>query len=276
MKYGFALPVSDPLHVVELAVLAETHGWDGVFAAELPWGTDAWVSLTAAAMKTERILLGSLLTPASRMRPWKLASETATLDRISNGRVILAVGLGAVETGFAEFGEATARKTRVELMEESLELLGHLWKKERFTYSGKHFQVDTTPLQESMMTWVVEPVQQPSIPIWLTAGWPREASMQRALKYQGLLPNVFGDDGKMRDITYEDARAMREYATAHRTSDTPFDIIVEGNTVDSGEESRNRVAGWEAAGATWWIESPWEKMNEIDLFRERIKLGPPA
>ena len=46
------------------------------------------------------------------MRPWKLASETATLDNLSGGRVILSVGLGAIDTGFEAFGEVTDRKTR--------------------------------------------------------------------------------------------------------------------------------------------------------------------
>jgi alkanesulfonate monooxygenase SsuD/methylene tetrahydromethanopterin reductase-like flavin-dependent oxidoreductase (luciferase family) len=48
-----------------------------------------------------------MLTPLSRMRPWKLASESATLDNLSNGRVIISVGLGALETGFEAFGEVT-------------------------------------------------------------------------------------------------------------------------------------------------------------------------
>ena len=61
------------------------------------WGVDAWVSLTAAAMRTERIRLGTMLSPVSRMRPWKLASETATLDDLSGGRVILSVGPDAID-----------------------------------------------------------------------------------------------------------------------------------------------------------------------------------
>src|SRR6266568_1082664 len=112
MKYGFVLPAGDARTVANFAYEAEQAGWDGLFVSEPVWGIDAWVSLTAAAMRTERIRLGTDLTPLSRMRPWKLASETATLDQLSNGRVILAVGLGAVDTGFDAFGEVTDRKTR--------------------------------------------------------------------------------------------------------------------------------------------------------------------
>ena len=118
MKYGFVLPHGDARTAADFAQAAEQAGWDGFFVWEPVWGIDAWVSLTAAAMCTQRIRLGTLLTPLSRMRPWKLASETATLDQLSNGRVILAVGLGAIESGFESFGEVTDRKTRAELLDE--------------------------------------------------------------------------------------------------------------------------------------------------------------
>src|SRR4030067_58609 len=104
MKFGFVLPFGDARAAAELAYLAERSGWDGFFVWEPVWGVDAWVSLTAAAMRTRRIRLGTLLTPLSRMRPWKLASESATLDNLSGGRVILSGGLGALDTGLAAFG----------------------------------------------------------------------------------------------------------------------------------------------------------------------------
>src|SRR3990170_1566796 len=127
MKYGFVLPFGDALTAADLAYAAEQAGWDGFFVWEPVWGSDAWVSLAAAAMVTERIKLGTMLTPLSRMRPWKLASETATLDRLSGGRVILAVGLGAIDSGFAAFGEETDRRIRAELLDEGLDILTALW-----------------------------------------------------------------------------------------------------------------------------------------------------
>ena len=109
MKYGFVFPGGEARTAAEFAQAAEEAGWDGFFVWEPVWGVDAWVSLAAAAMVTQRIRLGTMITPLSRMRPWKLASESATLDRLSNGRVILSVGLGALDSGFAAFGEATDR-----------------------------------------------------------------------------------------------------------------------------------------------------------------------
>ncbi len=139
MQYGFVMPFGDARTAADLARLAEASGWDGFFVWEPVWGYDAWVCLTAAAMTTGRIRLGTLLSPISRMRPWKLASETATLDRLSNGRLILSVGLGAPETGFGEFGEVTDRKTRAELMDEGLDILTGLWAGQPFQYEGKHY-----------------------------------------------------------------------------------------------------------------------------------------
>src|SRR5579884_3475689 len=103
MHHGFVLPQGDAREAAELAREAEAAGWDAFFVWDPVWGVDPWVALAAAAMVTGRIRLGTMLTPVSRRRPWKLASETATLDRLSNGRVILAVGLGAIDTGFAAF-----------------------------------------------------------------------------------------------------------------------------------------------------------------------------
>jgi alkanesulfonate monooxygenase SsuD/methylene tetrahydromethanopterin reductase-like flavin-dependent oxidoreductase (luciferase family) len=147
MKFGFVFPGGEARTAAEFAQQAEAAGWDGFFAWEPVWGVDAWVSLTAAAMRTERIRLGTLITPLSRMRPWKLASETATLDRLSNGRVILSVGLGAVDTGFEAFGEVTDRRTRAELLDEGLEILTGLWRGQPFQFQGKHYTVKPTDFQ---------------------------------------------------------------------------------------------------------------------------------
>ena len=180
MRYGFVLPGGDARTAADYAQAAERAGWDGFFVYEPVWGVDAWVSLTAAAMQTERIRLGTMLSPLSRMRPWKLASETATLDRLSDGRVILAVGLGAIDTGFSEFGEVTDRKTRAELLDEGLDIVTGLWRGQPFRHDGKHYTV-----REAYFNPPPPPVQQPRIPIWVVGDWPRMRSMRSVLRYDG-------------------------------------------------------------------------------------------
>jgi alkanesulfonate monooxygenase SsuD/methylene tetrahydromethanopterin reductase-like flavin-dependent oxidoreductase (luciferase family) len=274
MKYGFVLPSWDVQPVAALAREAENAGWDGVFLWEPVWGFDAWMLLAAAATQTERISLGTMLTPPSRMRPWKLASETLTLDHLSKGRVILSVGLGAPDTGFDAFGEVTDRKTRAELLDESLEILIGLWRGKPFRYEGKHYSI-----RESTFPAPPPTVQQPRIPIWVVGAWPREKSMQRALRYDGLLPNVINPGSPPGRPGLEDVRAMRAYVDAQLSGKGPFDIIVEGVTPGDPAEAGAAVRPWAEAGATWWIEADWNELNgpnPVESARRRIIHGPPA
>jgi alkanesulfonate monooxygenase SsuD/methylene tetrahydromethanopterin reductase-like flavin-dependent oxidoreductase (luciferase family) len=274
MKYGFVLPTGDARTAADLAYDAEQAGWDGFFVYETIWGIDAWVSLTAAAMRTERIRLGTDLTPLSRMRPWKLASETTTLDNLSGGRVILSVGLGAIDTGFEAFGEVTDRKTRAELLDEGLDILTGLWRGQPFSYDGKHYTIRPTEFMPPP-----PPVQQPRIPIWVVGAWPRPKSMQRVLRYDGIMPTVIGDDRQMRDVTPDDIRQIKAFVEANRTATTPFDIVMEGETPGDNPQAAAEIVGrWAGVGATWWIESRWELPRDTDglkIVRERILQGPP-
>jgi alkanesulfonate monooxygenase SsuD/methylene tetrahydromethanopterin reductase-like flavin-dependent oxidoreductase (luciferase family) len=275
MKCGFVFPGGDARTAAEHARLAEDAGWDGFFVWEPVWGFDAWVTLAAAAMLTSKIRLGTMLTPLSRMRPWKLASETVTVDHLSGGRVILSVGLGATDTGFEAFGEVTDRKQRAELLDEGLEILTGLWRGQPFSYTGKHYAVKPTDFFPPP-----PPVQQPRIPIWVVGAWKREKSLQRALRYDGLLPLVMKDGGGFRNTEPEDIRAMKAYIKTHRTATTPYDIVVEGVTPGNDlARSAEIVQDWEDAGATWWIEAMWNVQgdgNGLKAVRKRIEQGPPV
>lgn len=274
MQYGFVLPSGDARIAADFAFEAEQAGWDAFFVWEPVWGIDAWVSLTAAAMRTQRIRLGTMLTPLSRMRPWELASKTVTLDHLSQGRVILSVGLGAVETGFAEFGEVTDRKTRAELLDEGLDILTGLWRGQPFTYDGQHYHVKPTHFFPSP-----PPVQQPRIPIWVVGAWRRAQSMARALRYDGLLPNVLNERGEHTPPTPDHIRDITAYIQQHRTDTTPYDVIVEGKTPgDDRVAGSSIVQPWIEAGATWWIEALWptpDQPTDLDGVLRRIKHGPP-
>src|SRR6266480_5669238 len=115
MRTGFVLPGGPATEQLEQAVLAEESGWDGVFVWEAAYGVDAWSLLAAMAARTERIRLGTLLTPLPWRRPWKLASQVATLDQLSDGRAILAVGVGAVDAALGHTGEVTDLRERAAL-----------------------------------------------------------------------------------------------------------------------------------------------------------------
>jgi alkanesulfonate monooxygenase SsuD/methylene tetrahydromethanopterin reductase-like flavin-dependent oxidoreductase (luciferase family) len=277
MKNGFVLPFGDARLAADLALLAEQNGWDGIFVWEPVWGVDAWVQLTAAAMRTERIRLGTMLTPLSRMRPWKLAGEAAALDNLSGGRVILSVGLGAPDTGWEAFGEVTDRRTRAELLDEGLEIVTGLWRGQPFAYEGKHYHVKPTDFMVPP-----PPVQQPRIPIWVVGAWPYPKSMARALRYDGLIPSMVDAEGKAAQASPEVIHEMGRYAEANRPAEEagrPFDIVVEGVTPgDDRSAAAAIVRPWAEAGATWWIEALWnlgDQADPVELIRARIVQGPP-
>lgn len=276
MRYGFVIPKGEIHEIAELAHEAEVAGWDGVFywdgiyiegASEI---YDPWVTLAAMAMRTERVRLGAMLTPPARRRPWKLARETTSVDRLSNGRLILPVGLGTMDDGgFSRVGEPTDRRTRAELLDESLEILTGLWSGEPFAFHGRHYQMEA-------MTFLPTPVQRPRIPIWVVGGWPREKSMARAVRYDGLLPNKLNPDGSVGEVTPADIAAMREYVRTHRSDTTSYDIIFEGRTPgDNPTAAADQVRPYVEAGITWWIEAMWTSPNEMADVRARIQQGPP-
>jgi len=274
MNFGFVLPYGDASTAGEMAYAAEQAGWNGFFVWEPVWGIDAWVSLTAAAMRTQTIRLGTMLTPLSRMRPWKLASETASLDNLSGGRVILAVGLGAIDTGFTAFGEVTDRKQRAELLDEGLDILTGLWKGQPFSYQGRHYQIQPTDFMPPP-----PPVQQPRIPIWVVGAWPYEKSMRRALKFDGLLPTTIDPQHGARQSKPGELREITGYIREHLGTDSPYDIIVEGETPgDNPNRARKILQPWIQAGATWWLEAMWNAPRNEDglqLVRRRLEQGPP-
>jgi alkanesulfonate monooxygenase SsuD/methylene tetrahydromethanopterin reductase-like flavin-dependent oxidoreductase (luciferase family) len=270
MRYGFIVPKGDPRAIAELAREAEEAGWDGVFyydaicVGEMET-YDPWVVMAAMAMRTERVRLGAILTPPARRRPWKLARETMTLDHLSGGRLVLPVGLGALDDGgFSKVGEPADRKIRAELLDESLEILTGLWSGEPFSYDGKHYHLEE-------MTFLPPSVQRPRIPIWIVGAWPSKKSMNRALRYEGLL--AYTTRG---EVAPEDIRAMKEYVEENKEMDGTFDIVWEGVTPgDDPERAASMVRPFAEAGATWWIESPWSPPNEPEDLRHRIGQGPP-
>ena len=275
MRYGFIIPGGDLQTIVELAHEAETVGWDGVFYWDGIYIKDAglmydpWVVLAAIASHTQGVRIGAILTPLSRRRPWKVARETVTLDHLSNGRLVLPVGLGALDDGgFAKVGEATDRKVRAELLDESLDILSGLWSGQPFSFDGKHYHMEE-------MTFLPPPVQKPRIPIWVVGVWPSMKSMRRVLRYDGLLPAKLNADGSFADITPADIQAMKVYITEQRAQSTPFDIVMEGETPgDNHEQAVAIVRPYADAGATWWMESRWSAASS-DVVRTRIRQGPP-
>lgn len=276
MYFAFNVPnfghFGDARLLAELAHEAEEAGWDGFFiwdhiGSGPDWPdpfADPWIALTAMALATSRIKLGPLVTPLPRRRPWKVARESVTLDRLSNGRLILGVGIGTDRVReFSCFGEDGADRPHGEMLDEGLEVLTRLWSGEPFSFQGQHYQLTDA-------CFLPTPLQQPRIPIWLAAAWPNKKPFRRAARWDGVSPIMWD-----RQLTAQDYREIVAYLRTQRTGDAPFDIIAAGNTSGTDkEQDRAMLAPFAEAGVTWWQEG-FVASHSPELVRARIRLGPP-
>jgi alkanesulfonate monooxygenase SsuD/methylene tetrahydromethanopterin reductase-like flavin-dependent oxidoreductase (luciferase family) len=282
MQYGLSLPNggpwSDARTLAELSQLAEYSGWDGVFLEDyIVWQSDQsvptydpWVALAAIAIQTKRIRIGTQVTAPARRRPWKLAREAVTLDHLSNGRLILGVGLGDTgesvlpDVSFTHFNEMKDPVERARMLDEALEVLTGLWSGEPFGYEGRYYQVKE-------VTFLPPPVQSPRIPIWIGGGLPLKGPMRRAARWDGMCPYKH----KSHYLMPDDIRALREFVQAQRGSLQGYDIAVGGSGRGADwDEEREYVQSLAEAGITWWTEYIPPDSGDVETVRSLINRGP--
>jgi alkanesulfonate monooxygenase SsuD/methylene tetrahydromethanopterin reductase-like flavin-dependent oxidoreductase (luciferase family) len=283
MRFGFVVPHGDARDFAQVAALGERHGWDGVFTWEAVWGVHAWVTLGAASMVTERIRLGTLLTPVSRWKPWDLASAVGTADRLSGGRVIVGAGMGALHDGWTAFEADEGRRARAEKLDECLAIYAGLMRGQPFAYSGKHYSAKPTDFFPPD-----PPVQRPHPPVWMVgahvAGKEQQPSLDRAARWDGLLPQIIDGDERRGVASPGELAELVSLVTARRDEiglgGAPYDVIIEADSTEEFVQlDPAEPAAWEAAGATWWIESWWgvpAGTEGLDEVKRRVRAGPPA
>lgn len=271
MRCGVILPGGTAPRQLELASLAEEAGWDGVFVCEATYGVDAWALLGAMAARTRRVRLGTLLSPLPWRRPWKLASQAATVDQLSGGRVVVTVGLGAPDTLFGT-REPTDRAERARRLDEGIDLMRTVWSGGR-EYHGEYY--DFAEDQDGQFVDAARPMQE-RLPVWVVGAWPRPASMRRAARCDGIVPeyHLGGRDPEPRDV-----RELRSWLAEHGAR-PDIDVIAEGETpTDDRHAAAATVAGRASAGCTWWLETRWQTPQNptlrVDEMRARILAGPP-
>jgi alkanesulfonate monooxygenase SsuD/methylene tetrahydromethanopterin reductase-like flavin-dependent oxidoreductase (luciferase family) len=200
--------LADPAVVARLAAEAEEAGWHGVFVwdhvrwnAPIQQVADPWITMAAIATATERVRIGPMVTPLPRRRPVKVARETATLDRLSGGRLILGVGIGLDRFAgeFSKTGEQVDDRLRGEMLDEALEILAAAWSGEPVHHHGTHYTVDD-------IQFLPRPVQRPGIPVWAAAFTGNRKPLRRAARCDGLFPA---------NVDHPDTWA-RERAVRHR------------------------------------------------------------
>lgn len=278
MRFGLYLPCygpyADPHRMSDLAQQAEAAGWDGVFISDhlrcltptpQPVG-DPWILLAAIAMATQRLRLGILVTPLARRRPWKVAREAVTLDHLSRGRLIFGAGVGGDWLGeYSAFGEPADDQRHGEQLDEGLQVVTGLWSGMPFSFQGTHYQVQD-------VQFLPTPVQQPRIPIWVAAGWPRKRPVRRAAQWDGVVP--FKHGGLLEP---EDCRQLLAEIRQQRTGAEPFDLACYESTVTEGHAvAVDEIARFAETGVTWWLRG-------LDIYvslpfaqmLDRVQQGPP-
>lgn len=275
MRYAFWLRTDSSMDLTtaaEHAVVAEEHGWDGVFLADSIWEgwSDPWTVLAAIASQTTRISLGTWVTPIPHRNPWWLAHTVAALDQLSNGRVILGCGLGA-PFEYEMFGSPHDMKALGRKYDECLEIITGLWKGEPFDHEGEFFTINRAKLPHV-------PVQQPRVPILMGCWWPNKKPLRRAANYDGIMPfwpALLGDkggeawntpgvgpQGEQRTGTLEE-ELQDLLAYYHSLADDPGEIFLP----DRADDEYRQIC--RDLGATWMFS-----LNVSTL--EELRRGPPA
>lgn len=277
-NYGLYVPnfgrAAHPSVLAKLAVEAEKSGWDGFFLWDhlVEWNKpipvyETFTSLSAIAVGTSRIRIGTTISPLPKYKPWIIARKTVALDHLSNGRLTLGVGLGAIEsTDYGRFGEAPENHVLAEKLDESLKIITGLWTGKRFKHRGKHFSIKETIFRPS-------PLQRPRIPIWVAGFWPHKAPFKRAVRWDGVVPLRM--PGRL--AATEDIKKIASYVQDHRPSKPDFDIVTIGWTMGVNRvRDREKVLKYQEAGTTWWLESMWTKRERPEEMKARIRKGPPS
>jgi hypothetical protein len=283
MRFAVNVPnfdaFADPRVVADLAHRAEQAGWDALFVWDHVTSSkrtrreisDPWILLTAAALATSRIRLGTMITPVPRRRVSKLAREVTTLDRLTGGRMIIGVGLGApVEDEYGSWGETTDLRRLATKLDEGLFVLNKLWSGEQFSFNGQELVVDD-------VAFAPVPVQRPRVPIWVAGEWPAKPPMRRAARWDGAAPLIYADGpGTVPRPDPATVRELSGFLTECREREgkagQPFDLALSG--VTDPESAADIIGPLAEAGATWWQECVWHDVaDDASRIIRRVESG---
>lgn len=274
MHYGIVIvpfgEYANPKPIVQLGQAAEAAGWEGLFVWDhlaftmgIP-SSDPWVTLSAVAQATERLKIGTGVTPLPRHRPHVLANLLTTLDLLSDGRLVFGAGIGAIPEEFTAFGEQSDLRTRAIMLDEGLEIINLLMSGEPVHYQGKYYSV-------ANITLTPLPVQRPRVPIWI--GGESPAALRRAARWDGW---VIGIDNEIGEITKspEDLVSQIAVIQTHRSDqDRPYEVALMGQASGRGP---SLVADYASAGGTWWLEIIAPLLGTHEEMLRRVQNGPLA
>lgn len=271
MKYGIEVVpfggYADPKAIVELAVAAESAGWQGLWIWDhisFPYGVaDPWITLAMIAQATGTLNLVSGVAVLPRYRPQVLWRILTSLDIASRGRLILGVGSGAIQSEFASFAEVDDPRVRAGMLDEGLDLLVEMWRGETLDHRAEYYTASGIALTP-------QPVQKPRPRIWI--GGDTNPALRRAARWDGWIIGTVDENSKI-TRTPEQLEAQVGYIQGHRSGGDAFDVAIDGITSGPGDTSL--VREYEAAGATWYFEILFGLRGSHQEMLKRVKAGPP-
>lgn len=283
LRRGLVLPNweagTDPRLLVDAAVAAEDAGWDGVFLADHlsfpPPATiggsavvadaqpfvDPWITLAAIAECTERILLGTWVTPIARRQPWQAARDLATLDHLSRGRMLVGVGLGR-RTDYEPFGQQADLPSLARRTDEALDVMAGLWAGQPVSFHGEFYDLDGAVVLPT-------PYGGHRVPILAGGLWPAKGSLRRGARWDGIMPHYPGDGVLPADGDTSPEDHVRDLLTWYYANGGGGDVMLLDDP-PGGSADYRRVC--REHGATWLLTAKVEGRWALDL--DRIRSGP--
>lgn len=292
LKYGIVIPNwevgGDTERLVKYGVAAEEAGWDGIFLADHlameaeeghPPFPDPWITHAGIAARTDEIKLVSWVTPVPRRQPWQLARDLATVDRLSNGRVILGTGLGRA-FDYTTFGEPWDPRALGQRYDEALQIIDGLWTGEPFSFDGEYYTVDDAVLRPT-------PAQEPRIPIVIGGLWPNKKPFRRGARWDGIIPHYRGDgvlpaEGADEEETgdfslpsrsgspEDEVRSMVEYYAEQ--AEVVGEVFL---PADPPHASGDWIDFCADLGATWLYTRNVDPESGWKVTMDRVRAGPP-
>ena len=247
--------------LAELGRAAEEAGFDAVAVTDHPappeeWRTtgghdalDPFVALAFVAAATSRVRLMTYLIPGAYRNPLLLAKTTASLDRLSGGRLVLGMGTGYLEAEFDALGVDFVRRN--ELFDETIEVLRLAWSGQPVSYEGTGFSAVDVTVQPP-------PAQRPGPPIWI--GGNSKRAMRRAVDLGDAwmpMPNPAKHAARRRSAALESIDDLAERITALRAYERdagradPVSVVfpLRRPTRDAADEAAGAGVDWAAVGS---------------------------
>ena len=265
VRFGISMypqPVDWP-HFIDIVQRAEAGGIDSCLSYDHPEArADCWTALSALALSTKTIKLGTLVDCIYYRPPYLLARQAADIDRLSNGRLILGLGIGDNVPEFRQMGiPFPPVKERLEAMYETIAILRGLWSGKPFSFEGKQFSASTPGN-------FLGPVQEPHVPILLGGGG--EKVTLRQVAYYADASNM-GDIQRKFNKLYEYCDEVgRPRDSVLRSQFTMPLILAETESALNDKLNRLPKATLEWCGDALFAGTPDEA---IEFYQDLVNIG---